>query len=189
MSRLTKQLREAMLESMLHHAFNEKRAAAFKAKSICAEKMYSDIYGKHLTAMESLPRGFLEKSSNFYISIAGRSYCVRLSEARLIGYKHDCSYHKAELYAGDEAIAIEYQKAVDACEDLESQRKQMTREITPVLESVHTFKKLWEVWPESKSLLEKFEVKPTIAILPAVQVNKLNVALGLPVSEVKDPQL
>lgn len=188
MSRLTKQLREAMLDSILSHAFDEKRADTLKIKNICAEKVYSDIYGKHLIAMESLPKSFLEKSSLFYISIAGRSHCVRLSEARLIGHKHDNSYYKAKLYAGDEAIAIEYQKAVDACDDLETQRKQMSREITPVLESVHTFKKLWEVWPESKSLLEKFEAKPAIAILPAVQVNKLNVALGLPVSEVKEPQ-
>lgn len=183
MSRLTKQLREAMLDSILSHAFGEKRADTLKIKNICAEKVYSDIYGKHLIAMESLPKGFLAKSSIFYISIAGRSHIVRLSESRLIGNKHDNSYYKAKLYAGDEAIAIEYQKAVDACDDLETQRKQMSREITPVLESVHTFKKLWEVWPESKSLLEKFEAKPAIAILPAVQVNKLNVALGLPVSE------
>lgn len=105
-----------------------------------------------------------------------------------MGCRHDNSYFKAKLYVGDEAIAVEYQKAVDVCEDFDIKRKQMSREINPVLESVHTFKKLWEVWPESKSLLEKFEEKPTIAILPAVQVNKLNVALGLPVSEVKEPQ-
>ena len=47
-----------------------------------------------------------------------------------------------------------------------------------------TFKKLWEVWPECKSLLEKFEDKPAIAILPAVQVHRLNAALGLPVDGV-----
>ncbi|WP_010114708.1 Nmad5 family putative nucleotide modification protein [Acinetobacter sp. P8-3-8] len=188
MSRLTKSLREAMLETILSHAFDAKQKNAKQQEIIAGEKVYQDIYGSHLIAMESLPKGFLEKSSYFYISIAGRSHCIRLSESRLVGCRHDNSYFKAKLYVGDEAIAIEYQKAVDVCEDFDIKRKQMSREINPVLESVHTFKKLWEVWPESKSLLEKFEEKPTIAILPAVQVNKLNAALGLPVSEVKEPQ-
>ena len=182
MSRLTKSLREAMLETMLDHAFNAKQAAAEKSKSLAGEKVYEDVYGKHLTAMESLPKGFLEKSSIFYISIAGRSYSVRLSESRLVGYKHESSYYKAMLYKGDEAVAIAYQDAVEACNDLDAQRNNMSKEIAPVLESIQTFKKLWEVWPESKSLLEKFEEKPTIAILPAVQVAKLNSALGLPAS-------
>ena len=182
MSRLTKSLREAMVKTMLNHAFNAKQEAAEKNKGLAGEKVYQDVYGKHLIAMESLPKGFLEKSSVFYISISGRSHCVRLSESRLVGYKHDNSYYKAKLYVGDEAIAKEYQDAVEVCNDLDTQRRQMALEITPVLESVQTFKKLWEVWPESKSLLEKFEQKPAIAILPAVQVAKLNTALGLPAS-------
>ena len=182
MSRLTKSLREAMIKTILDHAFNAKQAAAQKVKELCAEKVYQDVYGKHLIAMESLPKGFLKKVPNFYISIAGRSHCIRISESRLIGFKHDESYYRAKLYAGDESVAIEYQSAVEACDDIDTQRRHMSLEITPVLESVHTFKKLWDVWPESKSILEKFEAKPTIAILPAVQVAKLNTALGLPAS-------
>ena len=182
MSRLTKSLREAMVKTILDHAFNAKQSAAQKDKELCAEKIYQDVFGKHSIAMESLPKGFLEKSSVFHISIAGRSHCVRMSESRLVGHKHDNSYYKAKLYAGNEAVAIEYQQAVELCEDLQTQRNNMSREITPVLESVQTFKKLWEVWPESKSLLEKYEAKPAIAILPAVQVAKLNTALGLPAS-------
>lgn len=189
MSRLTKQLREAMLDAILSHAFDAKQQAAKRAKITAGEKIYQDIYAPHLVAMESLPKGFLPKSSAFYIAISGQVHTVYCSESRLIGKGHyDKWSDKAKLYAWDEAVAKEFLVAVEQCQDLKTQREQMSREITPVLESVHTFKKLWEVWPESKSLLEKFEVKPAIAILPAVQVNKLNVALGLPVSEVKEPQ-
>lgn len=183
MSRLTKSLREAMLETILSHAFDAKQQAARRAKITAGELVYQDIYAPHLVAMESLPKGFLPKSSAFYIAISGQTHTVQCSENRLIGKGHyDKWSDRAKLYVGDENVAIEFQKAVELCNDLESQRKSMSREINPVLESVHTFKKLWEVWPESKSLLEKFEEKPTIAILPAVQVNKLNAALGLPVS-------
>lgn len=182
MSRLTKSLREAMLDTILSHAFDEKQKKAEQAKIIAGEKVYQDIYGKHLIAMESLPNDFMAKCRYFYIAIGGRTHTVYCSETRLVGRSHGERHgNKAKLYVGDEQVAIDFQKAVEVCNDLESKRNSMSKEITPVLESVHTFKKLWEVWPESKSLLEKFEEKPTIAILPAVQVNKLNAALGLPV--------
>lgn len=183
MSRLTKQLREAMLDAILSHAFDAKQQAAKQAKITAGEQVYQDIYASHLIAMESLPKGFLPKSSTFYIAIAGQKHMVNCSEGRLIGRRHDDRFYEgAKLYVGDEVVAKNFMAAVEHCRDLKAQREQMSREITPVLESVHTFKKLWEVWPESKTLLDKFEVKPAIAILPAVQVNKLNVALGLPVS-------
>ena len=181
MSRLTKHLREAMLETMLSHAFDTKQKSAAQMKTAAGEKIYQDIFGSSLIAMESLPNGFLPQARCFYIAIAGQVHLISLSEYRLIGGSHGDKYgNKAKLYVGDEPVAVDFQQAIDLCANLDQQRKQMSREITPVLESVHTFKKLWEVWPESKSLLGKFEVKPAIAILPAVQVGKLNAALGLP---------
>lgn len=185
MSRLTKQLREKMLETVLDHAFTAKEQAAYKAKIVAGEKVYTDIYGPHLIAMESLPKGFLSKTHYIYIAIGGQKHKVDLTEDRLIGRGHADRYGSgAKLYVGDEVVAQEFLKAVEAVSDIQTERSNMHREVNAVLESVHTFKKLWEVWPECKSLLEKFEDKPTIAILPAVQVHRLNAALGLPVDEV-----
>ena len=182
MSRLTKQLRESMRYTMLNHAFNAKQDAAEKAKIMIGEQIYNDIYGPYLIAMESLPRGFLEKSRHIYISIGGQVHMAYLNESRLIGNGHGSKWNGgAKLYVGDEPVAQAFLKAVKDVDDIKSQRESMSREVTAVLDSVHTFKKLWEVWPESKSLLEEFEQKPTIAILPAVQVHRLNAALGLPV--------
>lgn len=185
MSRLTKQLREKMLETVLDHAFTAKQQAAERIKIVAGEKIYTDIYGSHLIAMESLPKGILAKSRYIYVAIAGQKHCVYFGESRLIGHKHSDRYgDNAKLYVGDETVSQEFMKAVEAVDKLQSERKSMQREVNAVLESVQTFKKLWEVWPECKSLLEKFEQKPAIAILPAVQVHRLNAALGLPVDEV-----
>ncbi|WHP06951.1 Nmad5 family putative nucleotide modification protein [Acinetobacter corruptisaponis] len=185
MSRLTKTLREAMLNTIISHAFDAKEKAASQAKIVAGEKVYQDVYATSLIAMESLPKGFLPKSRYIYIAIGGRQHTVYFSESRLVGARHsDRHGDRAKLFAGDEQVALDYLKTVDACDDLDKQKDSMSKEITALLESVHTFKKLWEVWPESKSLLEKFEEKPTIAILPAIQVNKLNAALGLPVESV-----
>lgn len=181
MSRLTKQLREKMLEAVLDHAFASKQQAANRELIAAGEKIYTDIYGAHLIAMESLPNGFMNTGRYVYIAIAGQKHCVELSEKKKIGYSHDSRHsNSAKLYVGDEPVAKEFMKAVEVVSDIKAQRSQMHREVNAVLESVHTFKKLWEVWPESKSVLEKFEDKPAIAILPAVQVDRLNSILGLP---------
>lgn len=181
MSRLTKQLRETMLKTVLDHAFTPKQEAANRELISAGEKVYTDIYGAHLIAMESLPKWFMSRASGIYIAIGGQKHKVDLSEIRLIGRYHADRYNEgAKLYVGDEPVAQEFMKAVEAVSNIQSQRSSMEREVRAVLESVHTFKKLWEVWPECKSLLEKFEDKPTIAILPAVQVDRLNSALGLP---------
>ncbi|MCW1507650.1 hypothetical protein MKL33_06665 [Acinetobacter sp. AOR43_HL] len=185
MSRLTKTLREAMLETILTHAFDSKQKTAHQNKIICGEKIYQDIYSTNLIAMESLPKGFLPRSRHIYIAIAGQMHIVNFSEIRLIGSSHgDRHGNKAKLYVGDEAVAVDFLKSVEICSDLEKQRNSMRSEVQALLDSVQTFKKLWEVWPESKTLLEKFEEKPAIAILPAVQVQRLNEVLGLTVEAV-----
>lgn len=184
MSRLTNQLREKMLETVLDHAFLSKINSAQKAKIVAGEKIYQDIYGPYLIAMESLPKGFLPRTPSVYIAVAGQKHCVDFSEPRLIGKGHGDRYSQAaKLYVGDEQVAADFLKTVSDLTDIENDRSNMKREVRAVLESVHTFKKLWEVWPECKSILEKFEVKPSIAILPAVQVDRLNSVLGLPAKE------
>lgn len=180
MSRLTKTLRENMLKAVLAHAFNEKETAAEKAKRDAGEKIYADIYSKHLIAMESLPKGWLEKSSAIEIAVSGQRHRVYLNESRLIGRGHDGRYSMPKLYVGDEQVVIDYLETVSNVDAIKKQRSNMSHEVQAILESATTFKKLWEIWPESKCILEKFETKPTVALLPAIQIEKVNSALGLP---------
>lgn len=182
MSRLTKTLREQMRRCVLDNAFKAKEEALGKQKVEISDKIYNDIYGEHLATMNKLPKGYLQRKGYLYIAIAGQEHCLYFSESKLTAYNHD-RWDKAKLYAGDEPLAKEFLAVVDALEKLNTQRAAMRREIDALLNSVHTFKKLWEVWPESKSLLEKFEDKPAVAMLPAIQIDKLNVALGLSVGE------
>lgn len=110
-------------------------------------------------------------------NIGGQRHIVNLSESKPMSYE---SNYSRIVFEADNPVAIAWLQANHKVSDLDKHRDAMYREVHAVLESVHTFKKLWEVWPECKSLLEKFENKPAIAILPAVQVHRLNAALGLP---------
>ena len=182
MSRLTNDLRERMARCVLNNAFSEQEKEADQNLRLVGDKIYEDIYGDHQKAMKSLPKDWLKTSHYIKIAIAGQTHEVYFTESRLIGYEH--YWQKPKLYVGDEQICIDFLKALDITGDMKKKRKAMEREVSAILHSVQTFKKLWEVWPASKSLLEKFVSKPTMAMLPAIQFDKVNAALGLPVDEV-----
>lgn len=179
MSRLTKDLRERMAQSVLNNAFKAKEVAAREVVMAISDKIHSDIYSEHLAVMNSLPNEFLTSVWHLYIAIAGQEHLLSFSACKRKAYSHD-RYNKAKHYVGDEPIALEYLKAVDVVEDIKKQRNSMKHEVEAILNSVQTFKKLWTVWPASKSILEKFETKPVVALLPAIQFDKVNAALGLP---------
>ncbi len=182
MSRLTNDLRERMARCVLNNAFEAKEKEADLNLRLAGNKIYEDIYGAHLKAMQSLPEDWLKTSYYIKIAIAGQIHDVYFTDSRLIGHEH--YWQKPKLYIGDEQICIDFLKALDIAGDIKKQRKAMEREVNAILHSVQTFKKLWEAWPASKSLLEKFVSKPTVAMLPAIQFDKVNAALGLPVDEV-----
>jgi len=181
MSRLINQLRQKMLSTVLDHAFSEKQADAKKKLVAASDALYMDHHGEYLKIMQKLPTKFLYTHSRMDTNIGGQRHVVSLSETKPMSYESNCS---RIVFEADNPVAIAWLQANDNVDAVNKQRESMSREVNAVLESVHTFKKLWEVWPECKTLLEKFEQKPAIAILPAVQVDRLNSVLGLPVSEV-----
>jgi len=177
MSRLTKQLREKMLETVLDHAFSEKQKQANVELYAAGDALYMNYHGEYLKTMQKLPASFLYRQGRMRTNIGGQRHDVFLSEQKPMSYE---SNNSCLVFEADNPVAIAWLKASDKVKDMADQRKAMSREVNAVLESVQTFKKLWEVWPQSKSILEKFEEKPSIAILPAVQVTRLNKVLGLP---------
>jgi len=182
MSRLTNDLRKRMARCVLDNAFAAQQKEFDQNLRLAGDKIYDDIYGAHQKAMKSLPEEWLNTSNYIRIAIAGQTHDVFFTDSRLIGYEH--YWKKPKLYVGDEQVCIDFLKALDVAEDMKKQRKAMEREVNAILYSVQTFKKLWEVWPASKSLLEKYVSKPAVGMLPAIQFDKVNAALGLPVDEV-----
>lgn len=181
MSRLTNQIRKSMISTVLDHAFIEKQKQAQSELNAAGEALYMAHHGEYLATLELLPSSFVYRSSRFDTNIAGQRHNIYFEEKRIMTHESSSSH---VAFESDHPEAQAFLRADDKVEDISKQRNAMDREVNSVLESVNTFKKLWEVWPECKSLLEKFEQKPTIAILPAVQVNRLNAALGLPVEAV-----
>lgn len=179
MSYLSQGLRQKMRNTVLDHAFKAKTEAAKKELILAGDALYMAHHGEHLKTMQKLPPEFLYASRYMDSNIGGQRHQVKLSEVKLMSYKSNCS---RIVFEASDTAAIAYLQANDKVNDIESQRETMSNKVTAILESVRTFKKLWEVWPEAKPLLEKFEDKPTVALLPAIQFDQINTELGLPPS-------
>lgn len=177
MSYLSQATRQTMREAVLNHAFQAKEEAAKNELIAAGVALYMSVHADYLPAMRKLPSGFCYKSSNFKVNIGGQAHDAWLDEARLMAHQ---SYNGRYPIEANNPFGIAYLQANDKKKDLEKQRKSMSNQVTAILESVRTFKKLWEVWPEAKPILEKYEAKPPAAYLPAIQFDKVNAALGLP---------
>lgn len=177
MSYLSQNVRTYMRNTVLEHAFKSKLEAAQAELVKAADALYMAHHGAYLKTMQALPSDFLYASQYMDTNIGGQRHNIRLSEIKLMSYKSNCS---RIVFEASNPAAIAYLKANDKLDDIKSQRDTMSNEVKAILNSVRTFKKLWEVWPEAKPLLEKFENKPTVALLPAIQIDKVNAALGLP---------
>lgn len=177
MSHLTKAIRATMLNAVLDHAFKAREEEAKKQLHLAGDALYMSHHGEHLKTMQKLPPEFLYKTYWMDSNIGGQRHQVILTEEKLLSYQ--CKKSRIVFEANDPA-AIAYLKANDNVNDIESQRRTMENKVNAILESVRTFKQLWEVWAEAKPILEKFEEKPPVAYLPAIQFDQINAELGLP---------
>ena len=190
MAKITKHTKDSMVSELLENGkFNENVEAKERELEAAGDAVYQAIFGKYLDGMKKLPREFFNhaKSLRLYgIPSGSNAYrtSIHLSEYRPI--TADYSNISADFHGlspSDEVIQ-KYHLAEKAYEDEVTKRKKARAEAEAMLSSVNTFNQLWKLWPESKSLLGKFEQsdKPNNALLPQNMVN-INAAYGLPVEK------
>ena len=86
------------------------------------------------------------------------------------------------MLAADHPLSVEFSQLEDERETLAKKRDDLRTEVRAAVNSCTTVAKLLRIWPEAKELLPAYATQTTN--LPAVQVDKLNAAIGLPTEEV-----
>jgi hypothetical protein len=138
------------------------------------DAIHEHLVGKTvLDALTSVPPDFLIKSTRAAVRIAGQDYDVPFSGSRPI--KRGSFLGVIE---GSHRLAEEWTSTNSDVSALRASRKAAGAEIGAVLDSVTTLKRLQEVWPECSPFVYGLGV--VASSLPAVQVENLNKALGLP---------
>lgn len=186
MARITKALRENMLKVLSNHGFEKAHVEAYKTMLAVGDKVYADVYAEHLAAMQSLPNGFFYRRREFKIVCGGRYFQVEFSNAKPIPYNHDIYSGNgavAKIYDAGDKLITEYEHAFEALKEVKRARSAAKDQANGVLESVTTFKKLWEVWPDCRPILESFDQESKTYPV-SIPVQSLNAAFGLPVDEV-----
>lgn len=180
MSRITKYDREQMVKAIAKHGFEKQLAQVGSELIVLADKIYTDIFGAIQKHIKALPKGFCYSSSSFNINVNGQNRPINMSEKKPLPYRASHSRETIAVYEDSHELVVELNTLTNKKEKLLLACKDAERNANAVFESVTTYKKLWQVWPESHEVLKGFDVAPTEPMLPSAPIKALNSALGLP---------
>ncbi|AFC22730.1 hypothetical protein VchM-138_0051 [Vibrio phage vB_VchM-138] len=124
------------------------------------------------------------KDDEIYCNFQGRSINLNFS-----GTNERCSPYVYKPFVtsnssnrvvitGDNPLNAEFDAIELEQKTVSDLRTHITAEVTAMVNSVTTIKKLLSVWPESKDLLPPYEQVQSTALV--ADVNKLNTMIGLP---------
>lgn len=190
--RITRTMREGIVENTINHQFAKETAAIIKRHATLADRAYKMLYPKaKVAAMEGLGEDFVRKSADIRVIVGGRyetlyfaggsNYCntPHLSSLRVDKQEH-------RFVSRDNSIIIEgkdrsdYDALHNDTKDLMERMSRAAISLIAVLESVQSFKKLRAVWAEGEKFYDMYDVdSESKASVPAVVITDLNKMLGL----------
>jgi len=172
--RLTKAIREQILNDLLNHAFGAQDKALDKVENELADEVYLTVYTpEEIAFMEKVgSSGFFTKSRMGYSSKDFGWGELRLSQPQYV------MPTRRELKLKGGALAQKISAYRQAHKTHGEVRRNARSEAEGILNSAQTTKRLIEVWPEITAFVPKDTTGATN--LPALQVEKLNQVLGVP---------
>lgn len=208
MSKLTKDIRSNMLEEIIEKSFDGKLEDMKSRSEKLAREIYlANIPADELKLLNSLPDGIAPVTGHVMFKMfkkdgLGNPHKHEVIISSLRSYDQFSSSVSSSHFSFNEPIRVpfvEFQRTSDRnnvdVEDpkvvallgierekiaLYKQREDLRRKICAILNSVNTFKKLWEVWPESKELVGHLEESSEKTFLPSLDIAQVNAALGIP---------
>lgn len=180
MSRITKYDREQMVEAIVKHGFEKQLAQVNASLDLLGDKFYADIFGPVQKHIAALPKGFAYVGRSFNVNVNGQRRKIQMTESKRLPHRCGEWSHDVAVLEDSHTLVLELNQLTSKKEKIEADRGAAKRNANAVLESVTTYKKLWQVWPESHEILKGFDVAPTEPMLPSAPIKALNSALGLP---------
>ena len=194
--KLTKHIRDAIVENALRKAGVYDQEAAYKADRVVWANAVADESIGGAEAMQLLDVANKKVAKIVAALPVHLQESVRLGPltgsivATFAGCRHYINEWDAQRPAKNVSLAAEHPLSVaffaleNRKKDLDKKRGDLLSEVRAALNSVTTVARLLKVWPEAKELL------PTSAApapqLPAIRVEHLNAAIGLPTEETQE---
>lgn len=174
--RLTNDLRERLIR----HRFEEPEGELEAREQRLADRLYNALYtNSERHRMMKLPNGWLKERLDIEVSMPGRGWVV-LKFREPLRFQDQTGRCVLSLNTEDHSELIQdLHEYLEAKDMLSRTRQQARRDISAVLKSVHTDKRLLEVWPEVKPFLQEIVPLQPKSNLPAVPIQNLNTMLKL----------
>jgi hypothetical protein len=185
--RLTNQVREEILKTLLDKGFSEKKKALEARRNELSIKVYNDVFSKKdFDLMQSLPQGWLPGVTEMKVQFGGTfsGVCQRqFQEPVRMPHKH-VSYGSTNIlkvYEDSHKYTVENDKITDDVRMLKSEMIKAEAQTKAVLYSCNTTRALKDAWPEIAIIVEAHEPaegsQNETALVPVA--NGLNSILGL----------
>lgn len=194
MTRLTKELRKQIAKNAVTTAFATRKEALNTRQNTFADKVYEVGFGKLKPVLQRLEADHKTMSDvllthvdnptttrhQIRVNFAGCTADLQMTEARLLPNTY--SYRAAIAFDAEHELTREWEALAAEEKALRAAENSLESQVTGVVESVTTVKRLLEVWPEAKDLLPEQTAKATTAV--ALPIGTLNHLIGLPKPEV-----
>ena len=175
--KLTNRYRDRIRDKLIENHFGDREKALREGYEQLALDIYDDAMGEDVRRMYDLPDGWLPEVEGVKAEIAGDVTVINFPDGVTKRMKND----KTSRWGGCEVIAkISARSAMAKRYDaLQTEKAQLRAEISGVLHSVTTTKRLVEEWPEIEDVVRECCQLPAPCRLPAVRIDKLTQKLGL----------
>jgi hypothetical protein len=176
--RLSKSLREHIVEQLLHKKFDAAEQALEAREASLALEVYNDIYPSYVQEqMNALPEGWLAESTVLAVTFNGQYDRFDLSKPGKRFLACTDSY-TAKRYECTHALTKVRDRIKRDGEALKQSRRELRSKLLGTLESFRTVKKLVAEWPEVIPYIPAWTPTQTTAL--AVPIATLNMPVGLP---------
>lgn len=183
MAKLTKTIREDLIRKVVKDVFTERRKELGKEESELAKDCYMYNYGEFYEKMMELPVSAFSRDYSFrpefypngdYSKRRYRKYISygKKEDGSRISFPEFSSMPSMDYIPEENDLYKRYQSYEEKLFNLESDEKTLKSELTRMLASVTTFKRLREVWPAGAKWIDAIE--PPAPVPMVINTTKLN---------------
>lgn len=185
--RITQSMRSKIVTNALDFTFKKDREALAKRENKLADQAYKDVYtDKERKAMKELGSKFVDQYDALYINVNGKRISLHFGPEVTIPKERERRFCAKNNYGYNtpstpsQSIVDDVEQWIEDTADLQRRETQANIQLSAMLESVVSFKKLRVVWPQGEQFYDMYDVdSETKAGVPAVVVTEINKLLGL----------
>lgn len=152
--RLTKEIRENILNSVITKAFDPKKKLLLEEQRKLGDEIAKHLYGVYYNC--NFPEAFTNKIQGLDFFILGERHSILCNEVT-VPINRSCysDAFRKNFLLGDKVLIEKVRKMEKALNDYSDAKKEAVQQTSAILNSVTTTNKLLELWPEIEPVMIK----------------------------------